>query len=108
MQFFGIGVDLADLTLITGKIERDALIHIPPQQLTRPCCDFGREKIGTHILGTDRVGLCLLKIFALIVAGHGHRETESNDETKERHSRGSDHVKICPLFLLDGAHLLAN
>src|SRR5262245_66469296 len=58
--------------------------------------------------GADRVGLRFFEILALVVAAHGHCKAESNDQTKKRQRRGSDEVKIFPLFLLEGPHFLAN
>jgi hypothetical protein len=52
--------------LITRDIKEDALIDISAQELAHVRGIVGRQQLGSHIFGADRVSLCLLVILALI------------------------------------------
>ena len=52
------------------------------------------QQVGTEVLGADRVGFFLLKVFALIIAAGRHREAEADDETEEGETGGEEHTKV--------------
>jgi hypothetical protein len=99
--------DLLKLVLIAGLVEQNALVEIVSQKCTDSCPIDSRQQVRPDVFCANRVGLCLLIVFPLIVSVSGHRKAKSDDEGEQCQDGGHDKIKIMGLDFFEVVSLLA-